>query len=135
MPNETDPVVTVMVAVSVDVAPEHAERAERIISSYFEHGTVRDGLHEAFGECGFEWQLDALYAIEDEREAALATRRAFHLPPPPSNQFIVTLDDGRQVAYLHGDVMVRSTIGGLWPSSTPQSTRPHQPGTWYRGEW
>lgn len=55
--------------------------------------------------------------------------------PRPSGQMLVTLDDGRQVAYMHGNVFVRSTVGLVWPGATPQSTTPHQPGTWYRGEW
>jgi hypothetical protein len=50
-------------------------------------------------------------------------------------QAIVTLEDGHQVAFMHGNVHHRSTIGGSWALPMSEATRPHQPGTWYRGEW
>lgn len=50
-------------------------------------------------------------------------------------QAIVTLENGHQVAFMHGNVHHRSTIGGSWALPMSEASRPHQPGTWYRGEW
>lgn len=70
-----------------------------------------------------------------EREARLreAARRLVSKPPPL--QRIVTLDSGHQVALMHGQVFYRAKIGGNWPMPLSQSDTPHQPGTWYLGEW
>jgi hypothetical protein len=78
----------------------------------------------------------------DERAARLRegarrlVRRTRRRPEPkPLQQLIITFDDGHQVAYMHGNVFARSNIGYSWPTPLPEATRPHQPGTWYRGEW
>jgi hypothetical protein len=53
----------------------------------------------------------------------------------PAQQTLVTLADGHQVAFMHGQILARTVIGGLWPMSLEPSNTPHVPNTFYVGEW
>lgn len=66
----------------------------------------------------------------DERAARLreAARR---LTP----QILVTLNDGRQIALMYGNVQVRSSMSGTWSLPLSYSPTPHEPESWYLGEW
>jgi hypothetical protein len=48
---------------------------------------------------------------------------------------LITLIDGRQVGIMHGNVQIRSNMGGTWSLPIEQATKAHQPGTYYLGEW
>jgi hypothetical protein len=68
--------------------------------------------------------------------SALLTETARRLQKPrPARQTLVTFPDGKQLAFMHGHIMIRSTIGGLWPSALEESDKPHQPNTFFVGEW
>lgn len=68
--------------------------------------------------------------------SALLTETAQRLDGArPAQQTLVTFPDGHQLAFMHGHIMIRSTIGGLWPSALEESSKPHQPNTFYIGEW
>lgn len=48
---------------------------------------------------------------------------------------LITLSDGRQVALMHGSVQVRSSMSGTWSLPISYSPTPHEPDSWYLGEW
>lgn len=78
---------------------------------------------------------DIRFDNPDARAARLreAARRLQN--PRPARQTLVTFPDGKQLAFMHGSIMIRSTIGGLWPSALLPSDKPHVPNTFYTGEW
>lgn len=69
------------------------------------------------------------------RQQLEAIRELFASPAPPVQQILVTLGDGRQVALMHGAVQVRSSMGGTWSLPIEESDKPHQPGSFFVGEW
>jgi hypothetical protein len=54
---------------------------------------------------------------------------------PVNGQIIITLDGGSQIALMYGNVQVRSRLSDTWSLPLAQSAKPHEPGTWYMGEW
>lgn len=66
------------------------------------------------------------------REAA---RRLEEMTATVQQQILVTLDDGRQIARMHGVIFVRPDVAYSWSLPLDESSRPHVPGTWYVGEW
>jgi hypothetical protein len=78
---------------------------------------------------------DVRFVTGDERAARLREAAGRLTVKRPNPQILATLTDGSQVAYMNGAIYVRSTIGGGWPLPLEESSTPHQPGTWYRGNW
>lgn len=70
-----------------------------------------------------------------EQRAELLREAARRLDEFATQQILVTLNDGRQVAVMNGGVQVRSSTSGTWSLPINTSTTPHQPGTYYLGEW
>lgn len=94
-------------------------------------------------------------ALTDERLAAdlrrLATNVRFQSPDAraaelreaadrltgtrPAQQTLVTMPDGRQLAFMHGSIHIRSSLGDTWAVPLEPSSKPHTPNTFYVGEW
>jgi hypothetical protein len=89
-----------------------------------------EGVNERstlLNECNLRRALDGLETLR-----ATAYFAEFRLP---RDQMLVSLDDGRQVALMYGEVQVRQSVAGTWSLPLRESPEPHVPGTIYRGEW